>query len=301
MKTLAKALGFFVVLMIALLTFGERFLKVEHLATRAIGVPTPELNAPTVVPAERQEARAASSDFAKACAQYDPIAHPEQIAKILLYASSETETPAGALFGVWQKETGNVDGAGILSGGCKVMPELKIRDGAAGTHHGQSMLRMADVFGWKTAYGENLERMTCSCPKQDKETGERLPRNYGGSCGPFQFSAAEVDDKYAIPLHLDPMTFCGGALIVGWELKRYHEIALKAGHARNDGEAWLWAMDRYLGSFDGLYSEGARRHWEEFQTAYDADPKGLRFLRQMITKDPQARWSIRHLPTFASN
>lgn len=301
MKTIAQALGFFIVLMIALLTFGERFLKVEHLATRVITVPSPKLDATAVVSAERRETGTASSDFAKACARYDPVEHPERIADILLYASAETETPAGALFGVWRKETGNIDGAGILSGGCKVMPELKIRDGAAGTHHGESMLRMADVFGWKTTYGENLERMTCSCPKQDKETGERLPHNYGGSRGPFQFSAEEVDDEYAIPRQLDPMKFCGGALIAGWELKKYHDIALKARHATNDGDAWLWAMDRYLGSFDGHYSEGARQHWETFQAAYDADPKGLIAVRRLIAKDPQTRWSVRQLLTFASN
>lgn len=302
MKSLAIAFGLFTVNVIVLLTMGDRFLKEEPRAAQVTKVTAPaRFNLPAMITAERPETPIASSDYAKICAAYDTISHPEQVADIELYASAVTGTPAGMLHGIWRNETGNVDGFGLLSGGCGVMSELSVRDGAAGTRHAEGMLKMADVFGWKGQYGDDLKGMTCSCPPRDQETGERKPHSYGGSCGPFQFSGAEVDDEYAIPLHLDPMTFCGGALIAGWELKKHHDSALARHLADDDAGAWLWAANRYLGNFDGHYSNAMLVGWRAFQTAYDADPNGLSALRQMIANDPHTRSNVRYLRTFASN
>ncbi|HTK60051.1 MAG TPA: hypothetical protein VL283_02500 [Candidatus Baltobacteraceae bacterium] len=263
--------------------------------------------------------------YAQVCARFDPVAHPEHVIDILEYASDTTGTPVDILYSVWQKETGYLDGAGRLSGGCNMMDELvNHRDRDAGTHHAQSMLAMADSFGWKQQYGERLERMTCSCPGHDKATGER--KGYGGCCGPFQFSGAEVDDEYAIPYGLDPMTFCGGALIAGWELKKHHDGAFTSRRnrqgqvvpgrgesilARNPGytreqAAWQAAMSRYYGGdAGGVYGNTAIAKWKQFHAWYQQDLTQPGYLVGKILGLGNTQYSLRKLRatrlTYASN
>ena len=80
-----------------------------------------------------------SLTYAEVCATYDPVNHPEQVQKILEYASGVTGTPVDVLFAVWWKETKQLGGAGRASGGCPVMAELKLRDAAAGEVDDQSL------------------------------------------------------------------------------------------------------------------------------------------------------------------
>ncbi len=252
-----------------------------------------------------------SLTYAEVCATYDPVNHPEQVQKILEYASGVTGTPVDVLFAVWWKETKQLGGAGRASGGCPVMAELKLRDAAAGTHHGASMLRMGEAFGWTKAYGSRLERMTCSCPGRDPE-GER--RGYGGCCGPFQFSAAEVE-RPALANGLDPMKLCSGAIIVGWELKRYHDEAFtptKRGGRTSPGRgqivqkrfryknrehaAWHAAMSRYYGADEeGTYGRTAVYAWREFHKWHKKDLEQPGFLAAKILNLASTRYSQAYL------
>ena len=264
---------------------------------------------------------ARNGTYAQVCASFDPIARPEEVIDILEYASDVTQTPVDVLYAVWQKETGYLDGAGRLSGGCNMMDELVNHRDKTGTHHAQSMLAMSKQFGWDKQYGAGLERMTCSCPGKDKETGER--KGYGGCCGPFQFSGAEVDDEYAIPLNLDPMTFCGGALIAGWELKKHHDNAFKPD--RNWGKtgrggfilatnptysreeaAWRSAMSRYYGGdTGGVYGRTAVTKWQQFHAWYEQDKVQPGYLVAKILGLGNTQYSIRRLRgsrvVYASN
>jgi len=266
---------------------------------------------------ERPKAESETSDeavaistegsYAQVCARFDPIAHPEQVIDILEYASETTGTPVDVLYAVWQKETGFLHGDGRMSGGCDLKSELTRRDGDAGTRHWQAMIDMADVFGWKARYGENLERMTCSCPKY------RVKGHYGGCCGPFQFSGNEVAHQYAVPLQLDPMTFCGGALIAGWELKKHHDNAFRPD--RNWGKigrggvimaqnpeysreeaAWRSAMSRYYGAdTGGVYGRTAVTKWKQFHEWYLRDQKQPGYLVTQILNLGNTRYSLRRM------
>lgn len=251
-------------------------------------------------------------EYAQACAKFDPVDRPEEIADIFLYVSKVTGVKASRLYGIWQSETGNVDGAGVLSGDYPVMKELARRcrywsaGGCRTDAHGRpvncananachyfAMERMATVFNWE------LEKMTCSKPSINKKT--RRISGYGGSCGPFQFSAAEVDHEFAIPHRLDPMTLCGGAMIVGWEVKKYHDQALSNRQTRDNDSAWRWALNRYGGSYDGHYSATVTMKSRRFQNAYDADPKGLIVLRRKLAEDYGTKWSVQYLKKYRAN
>ncbi|HJV32790.1 MAG TPA: hypothetical protein VJ694_02065 [Patescibacteria group bacterium] len=270
--------------------------------------PGPEASSPETTPVIRK------GSYAEVCASFDPVAHPEQVIDILEYASGVTGTPVDVLYAVWQKETGFLDGAGRLSGGCNMMDELvNHRDLEVGTHHARAMLSMAKEFGWDKQYGARLERMTCSCPGKDKATGER--RGYGGCCGPFQFSGEEVDDEYAIPLKLDPMSFCGGALIAGWELKKHHDnafvprrtrygvqpgrgttIMARLGYTNREHAAWHAAMSRYYGGdAGGIYGDTAIRKWEQFHAWYVQDRTQPGFLVGKILGLGNTQYSLRKL------
>ncbi len=249
--------------------------------------------------------------YAQVCASFDPIAHPEQVIDILEYASATTGTPVDVLYAVWQKETGFLHGDGRLSGGCDLKSELARRDAAAGTRHWSAMLAMADALGWKQRYGENLERMTCSCPAIIKETG--LPNGFGGCCGPFQFSGDEVAHRYAIPLKLDPMRFCDGALIAGWELKAHSDNAFKPdsswgksgrggailagnpGYTREQA-GWQAAMSRYYGGdTGGIYGRTAVAKWKQFHAWYEQDKSQPGFLVAKILGLGNTQYSLRKL------
>jgi len=271
-------------------------------------------------PAERplQETRAVvrEGSYAQVCASFDPIARPEEIIDILEYASETTGTPVDVLYAVWQKETGYLHGDGRMSGGCDLKTELARRDVDARTRHWDAMIAMAEPFGWKERYGENLERMTCSCPK------ERVKGQYGGCCGPFQFSGAEIAHQYAIPLNLDPMTFCGGALIAGWELKKHHDNAFKPdrrwgktgrggaimaedpGYSREEA-AWRAAMSRYYGGdTGGIYGRTAVTKWKQFHAWYLQDQTQPGYLVGKILGLYNTKHSLRILRSrmsFASN
>lgn len=233
------------------------------------------------------------------CAGYDPVEHPEQILDILTLASKKSCrkimgvticAPVEVLYAIWRIETGHVDGNGKGSGRCDVMKELARRDGAAGTKHGIGMMRMAEKFGWKQVYGERLERMTCSCPKivdvidpDTKEVVGKKTYGYGGCCGPFQFSGAEVVD-WAVNQKLDPLTFCGGAVIAGQDIVARYERAIKRGYAHGV-PAWRRAISSYYGKDPGgVYYAKALSRWEvifnwqacELKTADDGAQSWIR-------------------------
>lgn len=283
----------------------------------------PEAPEPDPQPLAAPKVRPTGS-YAEVCASFDVVARPEEVIDVLEYASDVTGTPVDALFAVWQKETGYLHGDGRMSGGCDIKSELGRRDRAARTSHWSAMLDMADAFGWKKRYGQDLERMTCSCPSKDKETG--LPKGYGGCCGPFQFSGAEVAHQYAIPLGLDPMTFCGGALIAGWELKKHHDNAFKRprGGGLSRGErvlaryadhptrkytrelaAWHAAMSRYYGAdTDDRYGYTAVTKWETFYAWQLEDRRQPGYLVSKILGLRNTKYSLRKLramTTYASN
>ena len=249
--------------------------------------------------------------YAETCARFDVVNRPgTDIIGVLEYASSVTRTPVDVLYAVWQKETGHLHGQGRMSGGCDLKNELARRDKAAGTAHWQSMLAMADAFGWKAQYGDTLERMTCSCAKT---LANGSKQGYGGCCGPFQFSGQEIAQKYAIPHQLDPMTFCGGALIAGWELKRHFDNAFKPNkHWGEKGRGgaimatntdyseeeagWRAAMSRYYGADpDGRYGRTAVANWQRFHEWYRQDQKNPGHLVSMILKTGNTRASLRIL------
>ena len=213
------------------------------------------------------------------CARYDVIEHPEQILDLLMLASAKSCrvirdenvcAPVDILYAIWRVETGSVDGNGKASGKCDVMEELTRRDNKAHTQHRAGMLRMSKHFGWYRTYGTNLEGMTCSCPKivddVDPVTGEVVGKKkygYGGCCGPFQFSGGEVAD-WAIKQDLDPLTFCGGALIAGQDMVKRYERAIKEGH-EHGVPAWRRAISSYYGSDPKLkYYLKALGRWEAF-------------------------------------
>ncbi len=216
----------------------SEIITVASASTPAVADDEPESFAPTPATAP---APVMSSNYADVCAQFDPVTYPEQADDILKYASGTTGTPYEVLGSVWRNETGRVEGSDLASGNCLVVPELERRDRAKGTSHLEAMRRMGEAFGW------NVDTLMCSCPSKDPDTG--LVHGFGGCCGPFQFSGAEVVDKYAWKYGIGPLTCCGGALIAGWELKSHHDQALKT-RTSDDYKAWGWAIRRYLGGAD---------------------------------------------------
>ncbi len=223
--------------------------------------------------------RPAPSKQSAVCEEYDVVERPEKLLDAMTLAGQmscrmvggrKVCTPVEILYAIWRIETGHVDGNGSASGRCSVMQELARRDEAAGTQHAMSMKRMSEVFGWYRSYGENLERLTCSCPKivddVDPATGEVIGKKtygYGGCCGPFQFSGAEIVDA-AIEQRLDPLTFCGGAILAAQDLVLRYERALKKGYAHGI-PAWRRAISSYYGRDPGglYYSKGLSR-WKTF-------------------------------------
>lgn len=232
---------------------------------------SPRVNAEIEMPVE-QLAPSLSGEAAAVCASYDPVAHPEQVLDILVYASKETGTPVDVLFAIWMNETGVVYGSGG-SDRCPVAEQLMIRCKVGRScSHAEALDQMAARFHW------NTQGMLCSCgtSTMGENTG-----NFGGCCGPFQFSAGEIAQD-ALSRNLDPMTFCGGAIVAGAELKRYHDQL----------GSWEAAIKRYYGlDRDGRYYQHAYQHWQEIKPYIDAqDPDKLRtFLKN--TAAPRLAWS----------
>lgn len=272
---------------------------------------------PTPVP-PREMLQPLHGSYAEVCSRFDPVAHPEQVVDILEYASAQSGTPVEILYAVWRKETGHLDGAGSGSGHCSVMSELARRDRDIGSRHGVAMLKMARNFGWDRRYGAGLENMKCSCTA----VKNGAPYGYGGCCGPFQFSGQEIDDEYAIPHNLDPLTFCGGAVIAGWDLKRRFDKAFnsyrnkrgelrqgrgtifmqKYGYTSREHAGWHAALSLYYGADeDGRYGDTALKVWNEVHGWHLQDKKEPGYLKRMIANLPQTKYSQRyHLKLRAS-
>ena len=209
-----------------------------------------------------------NGSYAQVCASYDPVAHPEQVLDILEYASETTGTPVDVLYAIWRNETGHVDGGGRASGSCNMKEQLEIRCKVGGNcSHLKAMMSMAKQFSW------NTDSMTCSCGTATMDVNTHY---FGGCCGPFQFSGSEIVDN-ATANGLDPMTFCGGAILAGWELKDHHDRFLRNGKASTDVEAWRRAVSRYFGSdSQGKYWRKAYAQWRQFHEWYEAGPDTLR-------------------------
>jgi hypothetical protein len=220
---------------------------------------------------------------AEACASFDPVETPEALLDILEYASNETGVPKEKLYGVWRNETGVIYGSGG-SDHCDVMEQLQIRckvGGACG--HESAMRSMAKRFSW------DLRRMKCSCGNSTMGENNGI---FGGCCGPLAFSGAEVQ-KLALAEDLDPMTFCGGVMILGRELKNYHDIAIASRTASGDQAAWRVAISRYYGSDDGHYYANVSRFIREMNAWTVKDQKQPGYLREQLTT--YAKWSGQHL------
>jgi hypothetical protein len=214
-----------------------------------------------------------SGSYAEACAAFDPIARPEEVLDILEYASSVTGTPVDVLYAIWRNETGHVAGAGKASGSCNMREQLKIRCVVGGNcKHLSAMEKMGARFRW------DMDGMTCSCGTATLEVNTRY---FGGCCGPFQFSGAEIVDN-AMAHGLDPMTFCGGAILAGWELKDHHDRFLRKGVASTETEAWRKAISRYFGADrENRYWRKAYAQWNMFHEWYRQGPE---FLRRKVTE-----------------
>jgi len=213
----------------------------------------------------------AEGTYAQVCATFDPVAHPEHVIDILDYASSVSGTPVDALYAVGRIETGEVDGAGEASGRCDFLEQAKIRCvlGRGKKFETCSLytatLALSQRFSWAS------RGMTCSCGTStwDNNTG-----NFGGCCGPFQFTSDEID-KNALAHGLDPMTFCGGAILAGWELKDHHDRFVREG--TDDIQAWRRAVSRYYGADrEGKYWHKAQAQWRQFHSWYAQGPDVLR-------------------------
>lgn len=244
--------------------------------------------------------RVTNDSYARTCASFDPVSNPEQVIDILEYASQSTGTPVDVIYAIWRNETGHVDGAGEASGDCDFMEQAKIR---CVLGRGKAFetcplytatKALAERFSWSD------RGMTCSCGSAtwDNDTGY-----YGGCCGPFQFTSDEIDAN-ALAHGLDPMSFCGGALLAGWELRDHHDRFLKKGVAETDVEAWRRAISRYYGADrQGTYWRKAYAQWNTFHDWYRQGPD---ILRQKVTEKSlnSARYHRKlrgARSTFASN
>lgn len=229
----------------------------------------PIVERPEIAPAPRRSL----TDYAEACAAYDPVARPQEVLDILEYASSVTGTPVDVLYAIWRNETGHVDGAGKASGSCNMREQLNIRCVVGGNcKHLAAMEKMGARFRW------DMDGMTCSCGTATLEVNTRY---FGGCCGPFQFSGAEIVDN-ALGHGLDPMTFCGGAILAGWELKDHHDRFLRKGDASTETEAWRRAISRYFGADrENKYWRKAYAQWNAFHEWYRQGPE---FLRRKVTE-----------------
>ena len=203
------------------------------------------------------------------CASFDPVDHPEQTLDVLAYASYVSGTPIDVLTSIWLNETGVVYGSGG-SDLCPVKDQLEIRCKVGGScSHAAALSLLTKQFNWN----ENGMRCSCGTATMDVNT-----HNFGGCCGPFQFSAGEIV-KDALARNLDPMTFCGGAVIAGTELKRHHD---RLG-------SWKRAISRYYGrDKNGTYYLHAYQHWVEI-TPYLQDTAHPERLRAYLTKKASYR------------
>lgn len=285
MKDIAIAICCACVGLIMLVTLGDRFAKKRssHMVVSASeSYPRPSARLRTETAIERPESPLPSSDYAQSCASFDPVAHPEQVLDILDYASKTTGTPIDVLFAVWMNETGVVYGSGG-SDRCPVAEQLEIRCKVGGScTHEAALESLTKRFNW------NAEGMLCSCGTATMDVNTH---NFGGCCGPFQFSPGEVL-KDAAALDLDPMTYCGGAVIAGFDLHRRQQ---KYG-------SWELAIQRYYGAdVGGIYYLHAYKHWQEIKPYLeDADhPERLRaFLAR--TADQRIGWSRKNQQINAS-
>jgi hypothetical protein len=231
----------------------------------------PEKPIPLTTPVVRE------GSHAQVCASFDPVERPEQVLDILEYASQTTGTPVDVLYAIWRNETGHVDGAGKASGGCDFMEQVKIR---CALGRGKPDLEKCSLY---TATRDLAKRfqwaekgMTCSC---GTATWDNNTHYFGGCCGPFQFSSDEIF-KNASEHGLDPMTFCGGAILAGWELKDHHDRYVREGS--DDIHAWRQAISRYFGSDTGSrYWRKAKAQWIQFHSWYE---QGTDVLRKKVTE-----------------
>jgi len=280
MQDIAKALCLFFVGLVMLITFGDAFFKEDRrpkAASASETRPRPDGPREEEALAERPDTPVPAGAYAQACSAYDPVAHPEQVLDILELASSKSCldvpelgekvcTPVDVIDAIWRNETGEVDGGGAASGRCDVMRQLEIRCKVGGScEHLSAMKTMGARFGW------DLEHMTCSCGTATMDDNTHY---FGGCCGPFQFSGAEVVNK-AVSMDLDPMTFCGGAVIAAVELRDHYIRFRKEG--TDSANAWRRSISRYFGAdSEGKYWAHARANWQRFHLWYDQGPEVLR-------------------------
>ncbi|MEK7546386.1 MAG: hypothetical protein AAB554_04930 [Patescibacteria group bacterium] len=269
MANLLKTLVLFVFGFALLANIGDALEKksgTPAASALAAAVSSSEIDAASINPEPKPVA--GGGTHSQICASFDPVAHPEQVIDILEYASQTTGAPVDVLYAIWRNETGHVDGAGAASGRCNMREELQIRCTLGKScGHLNAMLGMAEKFAW------NLETMTCSC---GTATWDDNTHYYGGCCGPFQFSGAEIVDN-AMAHGLDPMSFCGGAILAGWELKEHHDRFLKKGVVSTSIEAWRRAVSRYFGADrENKYWRKAYAQWDTFHDWYRHGPETLR-------------------------
>ncbi len=180
------------------------------------------------------------------CSKLDPIAHPEQVYDVLVYASQYTKTPLEVLYAVWLKEAGTSYGS-APNDVCPLKEQLHIRcvTGKSCSHE-QALQWFVDTFHW------HADTMQCSC---GKSTLTFNAKSFGGCCGPWNASLGEVL-KNAQRLRLDPMVMCDGAILAGFDLQVKYEPS----------HNWGVAMAGYYGNDrDGRYLTGALMRWKEIQ------------------------------------
>ena len=238
-------------------------------ATEAPIVPVPlEKEIGSISTPVTETVSASVDDPAAVCARFDPVTYPEQTSDILDYASKVTGTPYDVLYVLWRKETSVVYGS-AGNDVCSVEQQLDIRCKVGGScTHINAMPELVKRFNW------NAATMQCSC---GTSTYGNPTGNYGGCCGPFNFSAGEIK-KDALELNVDPMTFCGGAIIMGREMMRYYKQL----------GSWSAAISRHYGNDDGHYYAGAYLFWKGISAVID-DPERLRAFITNIAKATMAR------------
>lgn len=202
------------------------------------------------------------------CADFDPVARPEEVPDILLYASARTGAPAGLIMGVWNTESGSdIDGH---VGTASALHQARIRvkwQGKRGRKILQALREYSNQFGWdiRTVRGSKGGSTMKSNKKLvwDEKTGEWVEKGAGyGSCmGPFQTTLTEAQNilaKHDLDWRdYDPTKLCEGAIIAGHELMAHHDTRLrwfkKRGRYKGKPQkasdaAWVWAGLRYFGN-----------------------------------------------------